>query len=133
LLRAEAAVLGTLLEIARPGTVWQDNVITGPNGYGVVILGACSSFHNLSLAMLCWVTISMLRHQDWRARDFAIGAAIGGTMILLNIARMFLMAWNFDLYQYWHDGTGAEIYAVGASLAVLLMSLYGSMSARRVA
>jgi exosortase/archaeosortase family protein len=133
LLSAEAAVVGTLLEIARPGTVWQDNIITEPNGYGVLILPPCSSFHNLSLAMLCWVTISMLRRQDWQARDFVIGAAIGGTMILLNIARICLMAWNIDLYYYWHDGTGAEIYAIGATLTVLLMSLYGSKPARRLA
>jgi hypothetical protein len=131
LLRAETAVVGTLLEAARPGTVWQDNIITGPNGYGVVILGPCSSFHNLSLAILCWVTVSSWRNQDWQPRDFAIGAAIGGTMILFNITRICLMAWNIDLYHYWHDGTGAEIYAIGASLTVLLMSLYGSKWARR--
>jgi exosortase/archaeosortase family protein len=132
-LGAETAVVGTLLEVARPGTVWQDNLIRGPNGYGVAILAGCSSFHNLSLAMLCWLTVSRWRHQDWRARDFAIGAVIGGTMIVFNIARICLMAWNIDLYHYWHDGTGAEIYAIGASLTVLLMSLYGSKPARRPA
>ena len=130
LLRAETAVVGTLLETARPGTVWQDNIITGPNGYGVVILGPCSSFHNLSLAMLCWVTITSWRHQDWQPRDFAIGAVVGGTMILFNIARICLMAWDIDLYHYWHDGPGAEIYAIGASLTVFLMSLYGSKWSR---
>jgi len=131
LLRAEAAVTGMLLEVLRPGTVWLDNMVIGPEGYSVVILGGCSSFHNLSLAMLCWLTVSRWRHQDWRPRDFAIGAAIGGTMILFNIARICLMAWNIDLYHYWHDGTGAEIYAIGSSLTVLLMSLYGSKPARR--
>jgi exosortase/archaeosortase family protein len=104
-----------------------------PNGYGVVILGECSSFHNLSLAMLCWLTVSKWRHQDWRARDFAIGAVVGVTMILFNVARICLMAWNVDLYHYWHDGTGAAIYAIGASLTVLVMSLYGSKTARRPA
>src|SRR5262249_48549256 len=81
LLRAEAAAVGTLLDIARPGTVWQDNLIIEPNGYRVALLAGCSSFHNLSLAMLCWLTVSRWRNQDWRARDFAIGAVIGGTMI----------------------------------------------------
>jgi hypothetical protein len=133
LLRAESAVVGMLLDVARPGTVWQDNIITEPNGYRVIMLGGCSSFHNLSLAMLCWVTVSMWRHQDWRARDFAIGTMIGGTMILFNIARVCLMAWNRDLYHYWHDGTGAEIYAISASLTVLLISLYGSNPARQPA
>jgi hypothetical protein len=44
LLRAEAAAVGTMLEVARPGTVWQDNTIMGPNGHGVVIISGCSSF-----------------------------------------------------------------------------------------
>jgi hypothetical protein len=60
LLRAETAAVGMILEAVRPGTVWQDNVITGPHGYGIVVYSGCSSVHNLSLAMLCWLTISRL-------------------------------------------------------------------------
>jgi exosortase/archaeosortase family protein len=131
LLRAETAAVGTMLEVARPGTVWQDNAIMGPNGHGVVIISGCSSFHNLSLALLCWVTISRLRRQTWQVRDFVIGSAIGITMILLNVARILLMAWNVELYHYWHDGNGTEIFAIGASLTILLMSLYGSRLAGR--
>ena len=132
LLRAETAIVGTMLEAARPGTVWQDNAIIAPNGYGIVIINSCSSFHNLSLAMLCWLTFSRLRYQDWRARDFVIGGAIGITMILFNVARICLMAWDSDLLHYWHDGTGAQIYAIGASLTILLLSLYGSRPAERL-
>ena len=50
LLHAETAVVGTMLEVARAGTVWRDNVIDGPSGYGIAIYTGCSSFHNLSLA-----------------------------------------------------------------------------------
>ena len=131
-LRAETAVVGTILEVVRPGTVWHDNAINGPDGHGVVIINSCSSFHNLSLAMLCWLTFSRLRHQDWRARDFVIGGTIGITMILFNVARICLMAWDSDLLHYWHDGTGAQIYAIGASLTILLLSLYGSRPAERL-
>jgi exosortase/archaeosortase family protein len=97
--------------------------VTGPDGWGVVIISSCSSFHNLSLAMLCWLTVSRWRHQDWQARDFVIGAAIGVTMILFNVVRICLMSWDHSLYHYWHDGPGAEAYAVGASLTILLLSL----------
>jgi hypothetical protein len=126
LLRAEAAVIGTMLEVARPGTVWHDNGISGPDGHGVVIISGCSSFHNVSLALLCWVTLSRLRRQTWEVRDFVIGPAIGITMILFNLARICLMAWNIELYHYWHESSGTEIFAIGASLTILLMSLYGS-------
>ena len=132
LLRAETAVVGLILEAARPGTVWQDNVITGPNGYGILVYGPCSSFHNLSLAILCWLTVSKLRHQSWRSRDLVMGVAVGATMILLNLARLCLMAWNIDLYHYLHDGPGAELFAVGVSLMILMMSLYGAAPAKRL-
>jgi hypothetical protein len=75
------------------------------------------------LAVFCWVTVSRLWHLNWRVRDFVIGGVVSGTMILLNIARLSLMGWDRNLYQYWHDGIGAEIFAVGASLTILSTSL----------
>jgi hypothetical protein len=130
LLRAETAIVGTILQAAKAGTVWQDNIITGPSGYGIMVYSGCSSFHNLSLAILCWVTVTKLRRETWRGHDFVIGAAVAGTMILLNVARLYLMAWDIDLYHYWHDGRGADIFAIGASLTILLITLYGSSLAR---
>lgn len=126
LLRAETAVVGALMHAARAGTVWQGNVITGPSGFGIILYSGCSSFHNLSLAMLCWLTVSKLRNQDWRSRDLIIGCVIGATMIACNVMRLCLMAWSADLYEYWHNGLGAQIFAVGASVLVLFLSLYGS-------
>jgi hypothetical protein len=133
LLRAETAVVGTLMEAIRPGTAWHDNAVTGPNGFSIVIINSCSSFHNLSLALLCWVTISRLWHQTWRIRDFVFGAVIGVTMILFNVTRICLMSWNDDLYHYWHDGIGAEMFVVGASLTVLVLSLCAARPAGRPA
>ncbi|MGA2795900.1 MAG: hypothetical protein ABSE69_20820 [Roseiarcus sp.] len=130
LLRAETAVVGTMLQAARAGTVWQDNVITGPSGFGIMIYTDCSAFHNLSLAMLCWLTLSKLDHQNWEIRDFVIGGVVGITMILWNLARLCLMAWDINLFHYWHDGVGAQIFAIGASLTILLISLYGSRRVR---
>jgi exosortase/archaeosortase family protein len=126
LLNVETAIVGTLLEAARPGTTWQENVITGPDGFGIIIYTGCSSFHNLSLAMLCWLTVSKFRNQNWHSRDLVIGSLIGGTVILLNVVRLFLMAWDIDLFRYWHEGIGAAIFGIGASITVLLISLYGS-------
>jgi exosortase/archaeosortase family protein len=133
LLRAETAVVGTLVEAARAGTVWQGNVITAPSGFSIIVYSACSSFHNLSLAMLCWVTVSRLRNQTWRSGDLLTACAIGAAMIACNVARLCLMAWGPDLYEYWHDGPGAQIFAVGASAIVLLLSLYGSRPRTRAA
>lgn len=126
LLRAETAVVGTLMEAIRPGTAWHDNAVSAPSGFSIIIINSCSSFHNLSLALLCWVTISRMWHQTWRRRDFVFGAAIGVTMILFNVTRICLMSWNPAFYHYWHDGLGADMFAVGASMTILLLSLYAA-------
>ena len=131
LLHAETAVVGTLVQAVRAGTVWQGNVITGPSGFGIVVYSGCSSFHNLSLAMLCWLTVSRLRNRSWGRRDVLTGCVIGAAMIACNVARLCLMAWRLDFYEYWHNGLGAQIFAVGASVMVLVLSLYGSRPATR--
>jgi hypothetical protein len=132
LLRAETAVVGTMLQAIRPATVWRDNVITGPGGHGIVVYDLCSSFHNLSVAALCWLTVRNLRDHSWQARDFISGAVVGMTMVLCNVVRLCLMAWDADLYQYWHDGAGKTIFDLGASTAILVISLYGSRADGRV-
>lgn len=131
LLRAETAVVGTLVEALRPGAAWQANVITAPSGFSIIVYSGCSSFHNLSLAMLCWVTVSRLRHQTWRRGDLLVACTIGAAMIACNVAELCLMSWGPNLYEYWHDGAGAGIFAAGASAMVLGLSLYGSRPAVR--
>ena len=130
LLHAETAVVGTMLQVVRPGTVWRDNVIIGPSGHGIVVYDFCSSFHNLSVAALCWLTVRALRDHSWAARDFVTGGVVSMTMLLCNVMRLCLMAWDADLYQYWHNGAGTIIFDVGASTAVFLISFYGSRDNR---
>jgi len=52
LLWVETAAVGFILETVRAGTSWNGNIITGPTGFGLAIFAPCSSFHNLSLALL---------------------------------------------------------------------------------
>jgi exosortase/archaeosortase family protein len=132
LLRFETTAVGTILAAVQPGTVWQDNMITGPNGFGIVVYDACSSFHNVSLAVLCWVTVSRWQRQCQWKQDLAMLGAVSGTMILLNLFRLCLMAWSINLYDYWHTGAGAEIFGIAASLIILSIALYGSRLTKRL-
>ena len=87
LLRAETAVVGTMLQAIRPQTVWHDNVINGPSGHSIVVYDLCSSFHNLSLAALCWVTVRSLRDRRWQVRDIVTGCVVCITMVAFNMTR----------------------------------------------
>ena len=55
LLDAEPAVVVTLCQLVRTGTTWHDNIITMPSDHGIILYPYCSFFHNMSLALLCWV------------------------------------------------------------------------------
>jgi hypothetical protein len=131
LLRAETAVVGGILQASGTGTLWHDNIITEPSGFGIAIFTECSSFHNVSVALLCWVTVSRLHGHSWSRRDFTYGGLIAATMVCFNIARLSFMALDPDLYGYWHDGMGATIFAAGASFTILLLSLLGARAQYR--
>jgi len=59
------------------------------------------------------------------------GCVIGTTMIECNVIRFCLMAWNTDLYEYWHDGLDAQIFPMAAPVLVLFLSLYALRPATR--
>ena len=44
-----------------------------PSGHEIAISEPCASFHNLSLASLCWITLTMLHRPYWVKRDIYIG------------------------------------------------------------
>jgi len=125
LLRADAAIVGMFLDVTRSGYTWHDNVIA-TQGHSIEIYSACSSFHNLSLAVLCWVTLTKLNRPVWIATDFIYGAAVCAVMITVNVARLYVEALNYGSYEYWHNGNGIHIFQVGVSLIILLISLWGS-------
>jgi hypothetical protein len=125
LLQADAAIVGTALDVTQSGFTWHANIIA-TEGHSVELFNGCSSFHNISLAVLCWVTQTKLKRPAWIATDFLFGAAACVAMIALNATRIYLMALSFEGYEYWHNGNGAVIFEVGASLTIMLISLWGS-------
>jgi hypothetical protein len=131
LVRFDAALVGEAMTHTVKGATWHDNIITSPSGYSVVVLAGCSSFANVSTALLAWVAFGRLERAAWLRRDLIVGAAIIGSQIALNVARMYLMAQSFANYLYWHDGDGKQIYAATASAAAVLISVVGTHWAGR--
>jgi hypothetical protein len=119
-------VVGTLLQLTWAGAVWHDNVITMPSGHGILLYPYCSSFHNVSLAVLCWVTVTNLIDLNWRRSNYVTGVVVVVAMIVFNTGRLYLMALGPYSYHYWHEGAGSDIFQIGASLSVLLLTLCGS-------
>jgi len=126
LVHVDAALVGLALAFTQPGMEWQGTIVGQPNGHSLIIFGPCSSFHNISLGLLCWVSITKITRPTWIRSDFAVALIICAVVIFLNTSRLYLMALSEDHYAYWHTGPGEQIMASIMTVSVLLISLWGA-------
>jgi hypothetical protein len=127
ILRADAALVGSILAATQPGMGWHDTVVGTAGGHSVLIFNPCSSFHNISLGLLCWIAVTKLVRTSWVRSDAAVAAAVCAAMILFNATRLYLMALSPEHYAYWHGGTGEHMVAWASTLTVLSISLWGAV------
>jgi hypothetical protein len=133
LLRADAALVGAVFALTRPDVIWLDTTIGVPGGHTIVVMAGCSSFHNISLALLAWVSLTMLQRRSWVRYDLLVAMAAVAATVSINAVRLYLMAWSRDGYAYWHNGTGAEIYSAAAILSILVIGFEGARRTGRAA
>lgn len=126
LLRADAALVGLALSLTQPGMSWQETIVGRPGEHSVLIFNPCSSFHNISLGLLCWVSLTKFVRTSWVRGDLAVALAVCGSVVLWNASRLYLMALSSEHYTYWHEGFGGQIVAWGTTMTVLLISLWGA-------
>ncbi len=133
LLRADAALVGTVLSLTQPGMTWHDTIVGKPDGHSLFIYSPCSSFHNISLGLLCWVAVTKLIRTAWVRADVLVAVGVTAAVIFLNASRLYLMALSPDYFTYWHDGFGGVVFAWVVTFAVVLISLWGAIRVRRKA
>jgi hypothetical protein len=131
LLRLDAALVGSALILTQPGTEWYATVVGRPHGHSLLIFGPCSSFHNISLGLLCWVSITKLIRASCVRADILPVALVFAVVILINAGRLYLMALNPEYYTFWHEGFGERLAAWVMTAAVLLISLWGAINLGR--
>jgi hypothetical protein len=130
-LRVDAALVGTALSLTLDNVRWNDTILGTVGGHSIVVFGACSSFHNISLGLLCWIALTKLARVEWMRSDIVFAALVCAAVVLLNACRLYLMALDGRTFTYWHEGPGAELFAWSTSLTVLFISLWGALQTRR--
>jgi hypothetical protein len=131
LLHADAALVGEILASLRPDIIWKGTTFQTPEGHSIVLVGACSSFNNVSTAVLACATIAMLTRTEWVRRDIATAAIASVVMILANAARLCLVGWSGAAYSYWHNGVGAQMLGIAQTLVILLIAWWGATAPSR--
>ena len=124
-LQLDAGMVGWLLGYVVPGAASNGTVVTTPGGHDVIITAACASFHNLSLASLCWVTLTMVQRPYWIISDLCVGL---GAMLIqfgLNVWRLVFVCMSLPMYEYWHEGFGKHIFsAVATACAIVFVQVF---------
>ena len=126
IVHVDAALVGAALAATQPGMEWNGTIVGQPGGHSLLIFGPCSSFHNISLGLLCWVSITKLVRTSWTRADLAVALSICAIIVLLNASRLYLMALGPGYYVYWHGGPGEQLVAWAMTVLVLLISLWGA-------
>jgi hypothetical protein len=131
LLRADAGLVGTFLMALRPDIIWKGTSFFAPEGHAISLIAGCSSFNNVSTAVLACAAVAMLRRTEWVRGDIATVGIACVAMILINSARICLFAWSVAVHDYWHDGEGAQILGLAQTFIVLAIAWWGAGPSRR--
>jgi hypothetical protein len=124
ILDIDATLVSLLLGTDRTGNMvrFLDN-----SGY-MVVLPPCSSLANMSLALLCWVTITQWVRHQWGATDVICAVLACLSVITVNVTRISLMGLSHSHYEYVHSTWGD---LVTNSIMLALMVAVTVLGARR--
>jgi hypothetical protein len=122
----DAVMVSGLLDLVRPdGIVRVGNVITAPDGYRLAIMLGCSSLHNLSIGLLCWVAITRSVRPAWRRADGRTVVTIMVATVGLNVLRMTLMGFGPAAYDVVHGPIGNTVFDMAVMANALAITLWG--------
>jgi hypothetical protein len=121
-LEIDASLVGWLLGTARTG-----NIIQFADGSGnMVILPACSSLANVSLAFLCWVAVAeWVGHQRSRQDIFWCLLACAA-VVAINVGRISLMGlshWHYLTFHYGWGATAANAIILTLTVGITLFGV----------
>jgi exosortase/archaeosortase family protein len=122
---ADARLAAGLLALLQHAVSLDDNLLNN-GGRQIAIYEACTSFHNISLALLCWVALTKLARPDWRRADLATASVLIAVTVGMNSLRLFLMTVSApDAFDYWHTGTGSQLINAALSALIPALCLWG--------
>ena len=124
ILGIDAALVASVLGTDRVGNVVR---FFDSSGYMVVYPG-CSSLANMSLAFLCWVTVTQWVNHRWSPTDIIWCLLTCVSVIAVNVTRISLMGMSQGHYQTLHTEFGNTI---GNFILLALTVGFSVLGARR--
>jgi exosortase/archaeosortase family protein len=108
------------------GTSRSGNVVPFADGSGAMwVAPACSSFTNLSLAILATVLFVKAFDRQWSPRNLLIGGLVCASVVAINVVRIGLIGLHPQHYELLHGGVGATVAGWMTTAAILGLCAYG--------
>lgn len=121
-LRADTALVSWAASAESVG-----NMVTRADGSNVIITSGCSSVHNVSLALLGWVSLVQLLGLRVDRRLLWWGAASLLAMIALNAGRIVTLVWYPEHFAFLHHGTGGAMFGWAGLFVFTLIAGYSAI------
>ena len=124
ILEVDASLVAWLLGTHRAGNM----VEFADHSGALVIFPPCSSLANVSLALLCWVTVSQFWRHKWRPSDVFWCFLACGSVVAVNVVRISLMGLSVSHYEAIHDALGdaiANTAMTGLTVGISLWAVRG--------
>lgn len=111
------------------GSQRSGNMVPFADGSGAMwIAPSCSSFTNLSLAILAFVGLVNITSGKWSAAILGLGVLTCALVVLINVTRISLIGYYPDQFELIHGQVGASI---AGWLTTLLIMAIGWFAVRR--
>jgi hypothetical protein len=121
ILEIDASLVGWLLGTERTGNMVR---FANDSGY-LVIFPACSSLANMSLAFLCWITVSEFMGHRRALGDLWYCLLACSSVLAINVGRMSLMGISVRHYEAIHSQIGDAVANAMIIIVTLGWSLLG--------
>jgi hypothetical protein len=93
--------------------------ISNSSGFTLMVAEPCSAFHNTIITAFIWLSLIKIQRLHFQLKHFVILAIGLIAVVLLNTARIGIMAVSYSQYLFWHMGPGLWIVKIVMLTAVL--------------
>ena len=121
ILGVDASLVGWMLGTHRSGNMVEFADHSGT----LVVFPACSSLANVSLALLCWVTISASVRHEWRALDVFWCLLACSSVVAVNVIRISLMGLSSAHYHMLHTPLADIVSNIIILVLIVAISVLG--------
>jgi len=121
ILAVDASLVGWMLGTHRSGNMVEFADHSGT----LVVFPSCSSLANVSLALLCWVTISASVRHEWRVQDIFWCLLACSSVVAVNVIRISLMGLSSAHYHMLHTPLAEIVLNIIILVLIVAISILG--------